>query len=313
VNLASPQTETASSWRAWFYLVRLSWQRQARARLMVWISVGLLVLTLFWVYAVAQMGRWGMGHWRWPRGGATFNDHLQTAEAASQLPLGGGAGVFSPAVLSAFHAALAGTGFSLFSNWLVFSTFATFLLPLFSLSFATEALGQEREGGNLIWLLSRPLSRPAIYLAKFVAALPWALGLNLGGFALLCLAAGDAGRPALRLYWPAVLWGTLAFCALFHLLGVAVKRPAVVAILYCFFLETVAGNLPGYLKRTSISFYVRCMMYDAAGDHGIHPERPSIFLPVSGAYAWAVLAGLAVVLLLAGMIVFSRKEYLEPA
>ena len=81
-------------------------------------------------------------------------------------------------------------GFVRFSWQIVFSMFTTFLLPLWSLSFATEALGREREQQNLLWLLTRPLPRPAIYLAKFVALLPWCLLLNLGGFTLLCLVAG---------------------------------------------------------------------------------------------------------------------------
>ena len=72
-----------------------------------------------------------------------------------------------------------------FSEVIVFTMFTTFLLPLWSLSFATEALGGDRENNSMIWLLSRPMPRPAIYLAKFVALLPWSLGLNVGGFALL--------------------------------------------------------------------------------------------------------------------------------
>src|SRR5439155_13564680 len=88
-------------------------------------------------------------------------------------------------------------GFTLFSRAVIFPIFTTFLLPLLSLSFATEALGREREDRNLLWLLTRPLPRPAIYLAKYVAVLPWALGLNLGGLAVLCLAAGAPGWTAL--------------------------------------------------------------------------------------------------------------------
>ena len=70
---------------------------------------------------------------------------------------------------------------------------SSFLLPLWSLSFGTEALGGERESNSLLWLLTRPLPRPAIYLAKFVALLPWTLALNLGGFALLVRGGGPAG------------------------------------------------------------------------------------------------------------------------
>src|SRR5207249_3212008 len=131
------------------------------------------------------------------------------------------------------------SGFFIFSNWIVFGVFMSFLLPVWSLSFATEALGGERESRTLVWLLTRPLPRSSIYLAKFVALLPWSLGLNVGGFALLCAVAGPPGHLAFQLYWPAVLGGTVAFCALFHLMGACFRRAAVVALVYSFFLETI--------------------------------------------------------------------------
>jgi ABC-type transport system involved in multi-copper enzyme maturation permease subunit len=256
-----------------------------------------------------------MAYWRYPfRVGPSYADFAREVGATGwALPWDAAGGGLRRAAGAAFDAVLQESGFFVFSHWIVYSIVATFLLPLWSLSFATEGLGREREAGNLIWLLTRPLPRPAMYLAKFVAVLPWALGLNLGGFAVLCLAAGAPGRLAFRLYWPPVLWGTLAFCALFHLLGATLRRPAVVAILYSFFLETVFGNLPGYLKRFSISFYMRCYMFDRAHAFGARPERPEVFLPVSGGTAWLVLAGLTVVLVALGMMVFSRREYLDLA
>jgi ABC-type transport system involved in multi-copper enzyme maturation permease subunit len=162
-----------------------------------------------------------------------------------------------------------------------------------------------------LWLLTRPLPRPAIYLAKYVALLPWTVGLNLGGFALLCLAAGRPGPQALRLYWPAVLCATFAFAALYHLMGACFRRPAILAIVYSFFLETIMGNMPGYFKRVSISFYTRCMMYEAAQDYGVQPEKPTVFLPVDGTTAMLVLLGITVGLLLLGMFLFQRKEYVS--
>ena len=66
---------------------------------------------------------------------------------------------------------------------------------------------------------------------------------------------------------------------------------------------------PGHLKRVSISFYTRCLMFDAARDLGVEPEKPSIYLPVDSTTAWCVLLGLTVVLLGVGMVVFSRSEY----
>jgi ABC-type transport system involved in multi-copper enzyme maturation permease subunit len=270
---------------------------------------------MFIVVLNTQAGRWSISYWRWPgRGGATHAEWLELlAKTRAAVPWDPPSLAVQQAVGAASGAAVQESGFSVFSHWVVLSLFATFLLPIWSLSFATEGLGREREAGSLIWLLTRPLPRPAIYLATFTAVLPWALGLCLGGFGLLCLAAGAPGRLAFQLYWPAVLLGTLAFCSLFHLLGAWLRRAAVVAILYAFFLETLMGNLPGYLKRLSISFYTRCLMFDRARDFGVRPDRPLTFLPVSGTTALLVLAGVTVVFLAAGMILFARREYLDLA
>jgi ABC-2 type transport system permease protein len=180
---------------------------------------------------------------------------------------------------------------------------------LWSLGFSTEALGGERSSQSLIWLLSRPIPRPAIYLAKFVALLPWSIGLNVGGFALLCLAGGTPGQRALALFWPAVVWATLAFSALFLLFGAYFRWPAVVAIDYSFCVEVWLGNMPGYLKRVSIGFYTRCLMFERAEEYGIQSEKPGVFLPVDGLTAMAVLVGGTLMLLLLGMWVFSRSQY----
>jgi ABC-type transport system involved in multi-copper enzyme maturation permease subunit len=228
----------------------------------------------------------------------------------SAVPLAPGANSVQQAVLGACEAILDSSDVLVFSQ-VILSIFVSFLLPVWSLSFAVNALGGERENGSLIWLLTRPLSRPAIYLGKFVAIMPWSLALNLGGFALMCAAAGRPGPTVFRLYWPAVLGATLAFTALFHLMGAWFQRPAIVAIVYSFFLETILGNMPGYMKRVSIGFYARCMMFDAAQEYGVQPEKPSVYLPVDGITACLVLVGLTAAFLALGTYLFSRKEYVD--
>jgi ABC-type transport system involved in multi-copper enzyme maturation permease subunit len=338
-----------SAWRAWLYLVRHSWQRQARTRLMVWIALGLLLFLTIWVALITQRGVWDIRNWRMPRrGGMSYPEWVFYARMAprSVLAYRQPTDVFKPpprqrdlwmaiynqkapppltlssdpvqmAVAAAFDAVLESEEFRLriafviFSQVIVFSIFTTFLLPLCSLSFATEALGREREQGNLLWTLTRPLPRSSIYLAKFVAVLPWCLILNVGGFYLICRVAGPPGQMAYATFWPAMVLGTLAFAALFHLMGALFRRAPVIAILYSFFLETVIGNLPGHLKRASISFYVRSLMYDNAGDLNLRPDRPLLYAPVDGTVACCVLAGLTVLLLALGMWVFTRAEYLD--
>jgi hypothetical protein len=294
-----------SPWRAWCYLVLLSWQRQARARQMVWIALGLLAFAVALVAVLTAADFWHLPQLR------SRVDRWQVAFRVLFHEPGGQALSNAVHEVARFVLGLNESAFLVYSRWVVFSIFLSFLLPILSLSFATEALGGDRESNSLIWLLTRPLPRPAIYLAKFVALLPWSLGLNLGGFALLCLVGGPSGRTALHLYWPAVTWATLAFSALFYLLGACFRRPAVVAIVYSFFLETILGNMPGYLKRISIGFYTRCMMFEAAQGYGVEPEKPTVYLPVEGGTALMILVGLTAVLLALGALLFARTQYHE--
>ena len=141
---------------------------------------------------------------------------------------------------------------------------------------------------NLIWLLSRPLPKPAIFLGKYLAVLPWCLALNLGGLALICAVAGEVGMQAFLLYWPAVIGTTLTYAALFHVLGALVRRPAMLALLYAFFFEMIVGLMPGHLKRLSITFYTRCMMYERAQAFDSTVDLRN-FEPVAAADAWLIL------------------------
>jgi ABC-2 type transport system permease protein len=305
----SPErVEEPSQWRAWCYLVLLSLQRQARLRQMVWLALGLLVFAAAFVALNTALARWQMLNWRYH--GMSYREWAEKTEAALwAVPRQGFA--LDRGILAACRLAMVDSPFWVFSQGIVMSLLLGFLLPLWSLSFATESLGGDRESNSLIWLLTRPLPRPAIFLAKFVALLPWTIGLNLGGFALLCLLGGPPGRLALKLYWPAILCSTLAFAALFHLVAAAFRRPAVLGLVYVFFLEIILNLMPGYLKRFSISFYARCMMFEEGGPYGIEPIRPQLYVPVGGTVATVVLLATTVGLLAVGTFVFSRAQYHE--
>jgi ABC-2 type transport system permease protein len=304
---ATPAAQRPSLWRAWVSLIALSWRRQARAGEMVWIALGLLAFIVA-MTAIATAA----DQWRDPRFRRIAPERQLMLDAVWP---GTAAQARTDAYFTAAWAVVdrEETSVQMFTRWVVVLIFLTFLLPLLSLSFATEALGGEREQNSLIWLLARPLPRPAVYLAKFVALLPWALGLNLGGFALLCVAGGRPGLTALVLFWPAVLCATLTFAALFHLIGAAFRRPAIVAIGYSFCLELVFGDMPGPLKRVSVGYYAHCMMLEAAARRGLALDDPYYYAAVDGTTALIVLLSAAAALLALGMVVFSRMEYREGA
>lgn len=303
-----------SLWRAWRYLVWLSFVRQGRS--------------------------------------------LQTLTAFVLVLLLAGAVV----LIGAINANMGRAGWNVanFARDMVLGVYLTLLLPLLCLCFGTQALGGEWEERSLVWVLTRPIPRSLVYLAKFSAALPWTLASALGGVWLAAWAAGTKsfdphwnavlanqqptagpftiplllpdllqaptfhpqrswpGLEVLGQLWPSVALGSIAYLSLFVLLGAAFRRSTVIGMAYAFLLEGLVGTMPGLLKRMSLTFYTKCLAFDLAeqrswptaeGTLGILPERTNLFLPVSGDVAYYVLIGISIALLLLGCWYFSRVEY----
>ncbi|VTR93915.1 Putative integral membrane protein OS=Fimbriimonas ginsengisoli Gsoil 348 GN=OP10G_2312 PE=4 SV=1: ABC2_membrane_2 [Gemmata massiliana] len=331
----APPDQLPSVLRAWVVLVVQSFQRHWRVRQMGWVSVALLGLVVLWVSVVTVRGGWDLANQRARRSANTNAEEAarltpgyryRALDADEMLffrmhevpnPLNPTEDALTSLMLSIPQAAmrseafLKSWAFMTYSRWVIMLVFMGFILPLFTLSYASGAFGTDRESRSLVWLMTRPIPRSGIYLAKFLGTLPWCVSFGAGGFVAVCLAAGDIGREALTRYWPAVAMGTVAFSALFHLIGAIFRRPVVVGLVYVFFFETVVAALPGSLKLLSLTFYVRSLMYNEAVAAG----HPGDMLPaitsqaVSSETAWAVLAAAPVVITIIGMWLFSRSEY----
>jgi len=187
--------------------------------------------------------------------------------------------------------------------------FVGFFLPILCLLYAAAALGEEYEERTFVYVLARPLTLWKVYLAKGLGIAPLLAVATVGGSGLLCLSAGSAGREAWPLFWPAVAAGALAYGSLFLMIGALAPKPMVVGVGYAFFFEFIAGNLPGTIKRASISFHCRCMMYDAGSHLGFQPLSARQFMPISGELALIVLVTMSVMLLGFGAWRFHRREY----
>jgi ABC-type transport system involved in multi-copper enzyme maturation permease subunit len=284
---------------------------------MGWVSLGLLAIMTA-IVAVITHGPvgWGMPDRYSFRLQSRFKDVPEHLNQLQGLPLPPDATAVQLGVTGAFRAMLLDRqflddwAFLNFSRWVVFTMYVMFLLPLFTLAYASGAVGSEREGRTLIWLFTRPLPRWAVYLAKFLGVLPWCVAASLGGFAVLCLAGGEIGLRALLLFWPGALAGTIGFAALFHLVGAVFRRPAVVGLVYVFFFETLVANLPGSLKQLSLNYYVRSLLYNEATT-AVATAEPAIldvYAPTDPTTAWLTVLAAAAGLTLLGMWLFGRQE-----
>src|SRR5262249_6504237 len=155
----------------------------------------------------------------------------------------------------------------------------------------------------------RPIPRWVVLLAKFTATLPLVLGLVVGSYWLLCRLAGEVGQVARPLYLPALVYMTLAYVCLFHLLAVSFRHSTIIALVYALFMEVLRGNIPGIAKRVAVNYYGRSMMYAAGEEYGLRSPPREWFEPLAvDAAAWT-LWGIAAFGLLLAILVFARREY----
>jgi len=121
------------------------------------------------------------------------------------------------------------------------------LLPVVTLVFSTSALGAELRDGTVTNLLLKPIPRPAILGAKYLAAVLAALLVLLPTEAVgHIVAAGGLGSTDLLVATLlATVVGTLAYCALGVLLSLLFARALLVGLAYALLWEgAVVGVAP---------------------------------------------------------------------
>jgi len=134
------------------------------------------------------------------------------------------------------------------------------ILPLIALVFGTAALGMELEDGTGVHLLTKPISRLTIVLAKVgvAGALTAALVVPTTIIAAVLLARPFADVGALAISLAAgTLVGSFLYAAIFAALGVITSRGLIIGLGYALIWEgLLAGILPGS-QIFSVREYVR--------------------------------------------------------
>lgn len=143
--------------------------------------------------------------------------------------------------------------------------YLTFLTALVSLAFGVTAVGEEIEEGTIIYYWTRPVSRPAIYLGRMVAAQVVAAALLAISLALcfLVMTVGNFGVLSgrfLGLYARSVgviVLGSFVYTAIFAAMGTGLRRPLVAALVYAFGWEAMTGLIPARVQQLTVVFHLR--------------------------------------------------------
>ncbi len=205
------------------------------------------------------------------------------------------------------------SGIYVFTNVIMFFYLQMIILVL-ALFYGTSVCSEEVEGRTLPYLTTRPLPRSAIVLGKYAAYSAIAAGMTALGVSLSFLVLtfdsppGPAAILTLLRYLGVLVFGLVAYGALFTLFGSGLKRSVFFGLLFSFGWENVIQYFPGSTQRLAIVHYLKSFLPAPAPGRfafltfRLEPTPPGWSLLILSLVTLACLA-------LAGLV-FSKKEYI---
>jgi ABC-2 type transport system permease protein len=170
------------------------------------------------------------------------------------------------------------------------------LLPVVGLTFATSSLGAELRDGTITNLLLKPIPRPAVLGAKYLAAVLATLLVLLPAQAIghLVAAGGLGSTDLLAGMLLAVVVGTLAYCALGVLLSLLMARALLVGLAYALLWEGAVVSVAPSASSLSIRGYTEGVLAAVLRGGGL--DLTTRLGPVSATVLAAVVTLAALVL-----------------
>jgi ABC-type transport system involved in multi-copper enzyme maturation permease subunit len=151
-------------------------------------------------------------------------------------------------------------------GFMIWVLYLRFTVPILGVFYGTSLVADEVDDKTITYLFSRPISRGAVvvgkYLAYFVVTTFVVLPSVMLVYLLIVPIRGDlAGSfiPAVKdLGLLAV--GLAVYGGLFAFIGAQFKRPLLIGLVFVFGWEPAALAFPGYLRRFTLAYYVQALV-----------------------------------------------------
>ncbi|MFE0099184.1 ABC transporter permease subunit [Streptomyces sp. NPDC059009] len=126
------------------------------------------------------------------------------------------------------------------------------MVPIIGVIAGTGAIGPEIDDGSVVYLLSKPVKRPTIIFTKLIVA----IGVTMAFSAVPTLIAGlilnGNGQQIAVAYTIAALVASIAYAAVFLLLGTITRHAVVFGLVYALVWEALFGSLVSGAKTLSV-------------------------------------------------------------
>ncbi|WP_329382213.1 ABC transporter permease subunit [Streptomyces sp. NBC_01351] len=139
------------------------------------------------------------------------------------------------------------------------------MVPLIGVIAGTGAIGPEIDDGSIVYLLAKPVKRPTIIMTKLIVA----IAVTMVFSAIPTLIAGfilnGNGQQIAVAYTVAALVASIAYSALFLLLGTVSRNAVVFGLVYALIWESLFGSLVSGAKTLSVQQWALALAEKVAG------------------------------------------------
>ena len=207
------------------------------------------------------------------------------------------------------------TGPTIF-GFMVWWIYLRFVVPVLALYYGTALVADEVEDKTITYLFTRPITRGAVLLGKFLAYFVCTVMVVLPSLMIVYFLMGLSGStlaatfPSLLKDLGLIVLGLLAYGGLFAWVGAQFKRPLVIGLIFVFGWEQLAMVIPGYLRQVTVSYYLQSMVPHAVMGEGVLSVLQSLVATkASLATSLIMLIGIGAGFVVLAMRVIARREY----
>jgi ABC-type transport system involved in multi-copper enzyme maturation permease subunit len=195
--------------------------------------------------------------------------------------------------------------------------FLRFIVPILGIFYGTSLIADEVEDKTITYLFTRPISRSAVLIGKYLAYLASTILIVLPSVMLVYFLVVPVGGSSIAATFPSLLRdllllavGLAVYGALFAAVGAWIRRPVLIGLFFAFGWENFALALPGYLKRFTIAFYTQGLVPHTMPQENLLSMLQSFFRESVGpVQAVLTLAAIAAVSLGLAAQAVERREY----
>ncbi|MCX5558963.1 ABC transporter permease [Streptomyces sp. NBC_00038] len=139
------------------------------------------------------------------------------------------------------------------------------MVPIIGVIAGTGAIGPEIDDGSVVYLLAKPLKRPTIIFTKLIVAIAVTMAFSAVPTFIAGMILNGNGQQIAVAYTVASLVASIAYAAMFLLLGTITRHAVVFGLVYALVWEALFGSLVSGARTLSVQQWALAVGHKVTG------------------------------------------------